>query len=373
MKKQGKQADLEEKESEDQSIKKQYSNFNIWLFNFHKPIHETATFVITVGAFVGAVVLVIDAIPENYKPSIDYLTSINAVVHMIMCVMVVAFIKEVHVKLPNDPIKLQKLNDGFSFRSAPQTQDDKTRMTSLFQRANKEIRQFNNFWVATWICWLILYLIIFLHNFIPEKEFRVWFEFGQDVTNNLASLMLLYCFITLSFPSKEAESSHVRSWTPYLALMLGLIILEIIFRVTSTSDQAELVNLVFSSISGIIAGAVTAQLVGRLDSKLINAPVWVYFSLYVYAAIQATFGFFTFNVTQIEGTESLESAFEIMTVFMMYLALFFKGVLLLFIIWAIKSLKLFYYFLGVNIIHSFTDNKWGEFRTNFLDEESGNP
>ena len=232
-------------------------------------------------------------------------------------------------------------------------------MKSLYKRSNNEIKQFYLFCLLTWICWIVLYVVILANSKVGNLH---WLE---NLSNNLASLMLLYCFITLSRPAESNTSWHIKEWIPFVAIILALTLAELLLNFQGSIDRSAL-KFTFRMLSGILAGGITAQLVGRIDSKLINPPSWVLFCLYSYAAIQVTFAFFEIKaIANFTGpSKTVEELFSVLTAFMLCLALFFKGILSLLVLWAIRSRRLFYYFLGVRVIHEFTNSYWSDFYYN---------
>ncbi len=340
---------------------KYLNDFNHWAISFRKPLNEFVALIITLGSFVSACVLIISKIPGISEVSTDILLRANAVCHMVLGLFVIAFAMKVKLNVPKNEDKLINLHNALTFKNAPSGDSPSVRVNKLYKRANNEIKQFNKFWIGTWLCWIFLYLIILIELISGNEGIKILFDWGKNLANNLTSLMILYCYITLSFPAKTENSNHLSTWMPYLAIMIGITILELILRFyESNIETVSNIHNIFSIASGVIGGAIIALLIGRLDSKLINAPVWIYFSLYVYAAIQAVYGFFDLGDTSTDLDKSLAAI-------MMYLALFFKGILLLFIIWTVKTKKLFYYYLGVGIIHSFTSKKWIDLHDNFED------
>ena len=340
-----------------------HKSFKNWIFSFKRPFNTAAAMILALSSLLMAVFTIINKL-EVFKInwSADKLMEINIIAHIALLLILILF--------PNLK-KFTKLNFNKDIRediystlelekdSKEQvlTRENKiVEVEKVYRRANTAINQFlNSFKGALW-SYLLLYTLMGLKTFSEDLSIPGWvYDILQILSNNLATIFLIFCFTIISIPAKNPFKSHIHNRDVFFVILVALTLVELFIRL---SGDESLANLPFYMLSGIASSVAIAQITGRLDSKLIDADYWIYLLLYLYAGIQP---FFTFFVTSRDETINL--------VIMLYLALFLKTIFFLFVYWCINYNKLFYYLVRVNRIQSIVDKDWKTIQEKIHDEE----
>jgi hypothetical protein len=199
------------------------------------------------------------------------------------------------------------------------------------------VRTWSFLWLAFWGSWVLLYLGFFIQDFFPYRlapssavavsgdSNNIWI-IAVHFFNNLNTCLLILCFYLLydpPDPSSEARMDPPKRLVLAGALGAGAIVLftllDIWFWLLGWKSAAEGADWV----SGFAGGIGFAMLVGRLESKYINAPILLIVLLYIYAVIQGGMGGF--------GTR------PVLKVALLAFAFFLKCLLFLLIAWILES------------------------------------
>jgi len=232
-----------------------------------------------------------------------------------------------------------------------------------FKRANDSIAEFMKWFKFIWLGWFLLYAVTFcfsldgFNNLFEEKSVLTIKSVLINTTNNLTSLFFFFCLLVLNeIAIRKNNDTYKVQIAPKWYLFFGLIIVFEIALHAVFKDNKEQISTAFAIISGLFAMISMSLLLGRLDSKLIDGlPMTVLVILFGYAGIQLFLPIFL---------EEGDGIF-INLIWIMYLALFCKIVLLIFIFWMIDTNRLFFYFLAVYRIHSNINNEWVKIKDAF--------
>ncbi|MBO3697294.1 hypothetical protein [Roseivirga sp. E12] len=309
----------------------------------------------------------------------DVFVIVNFVLHLLIISVVLLWGKP--RRITHSVIEINQFNKSktLSFLKT----DSSKELDEKFSRANSNVFIYFKHWRKIWLSWLGLYFIVLISHLLLKSanpkvvEFTQYF-FGvlENLFNNSASLMIIYCFIVLSKQAriggdKKLEYDNLDRW------LYGLIILTVIEVVVrfmyspavSTNQQYvqdyfnnngahSILNLSFAILSGMIAAVAIAQLIGRFDSKLISAPQWMLICLYGYAGLQMF----------IRDFHTDSSGYLMLII--IYAALLFKCIFLLFTFWLIETKRLFFYFLAVNRLQNHMSLEWKNIKETLIKEES---
>jgi hypothetical protein len=206
------------------------------------------------------------------------------------------------------------------------------------------IEQFHQAWKRLWFFWILLYIGLAAQELlvISLKKEQVFLNSSwrwsisliiTNLLNNLQTLTLAMCYLVVS--SKTVESKRATNPLPWLqgaGVLITITAVEIFLTIlVSTIWKAEpaTVPKVFIWFNGLGAGVVLALLIGRLESKLIDLPVWIVVSIYLYAVIQSGWAAFPEKPN--------------VKMFLLIAALVLKISLFLLVFWLLKSGVLLYY------------------------------
>lgn len=239
-------------------------------------------------------------------------------------------------------------------------------LSDRFERANDSVEEFMKWFKWIWIGWLLLYLTTCFFKVVSDNndslnsfdDLLVLKSILTNSSNNISSLFFFFCLLVLNkiaVQNKE-KKFKVKIGPKWIFILLIIIVTEIILHYIFPHDQQIIANS-FAAISGLLAMISMSLLIGRLDSKLIDRlPTGILVILYGYAGIQLYLPFF------IEENNTI----TLKLIGLIYLALFCKIVLLIFISWIIDTNRLFFYFLAVFGIHNEINNQWNKIKDAFI-------
>jgi hypothetical protein len=206
----------------------------------------------------------------------------------------------------------------------------------ILPRAARAARRFGDYWGHAWLCWALVYFGLGL-----SLQYRLWYPSAtlwlkdplNHALNNIQTIFFLMCYRELRYPTDEEKRN------PLVALLsIPLFVMAIEALLLAPDNPVhDTVGTPLSSVlgwtSGFIGGAAIALLVGRLESKLIDPPLWLTILLYLYAAIQ--------------GAHPLLTVDLYATLILASFAFFAKIVFFLFVAWILQSGVILYYFAEV--------------------------
>ncbi len=188
--------------------------------------------------------------------------------------------------------------------------------------ADSASSRYQNVWKGLWFSWFILYLILAYKSYpgicpdlsTTKPEFplfqRLYFlDIASDLSNNVATLMILFCFFILATPDKGDNSRKYRksqsNYYGWIAMVIVFTVLEAVVVGSKVHildaayyDLADLSTLrasytsvteAFKLISGLGAATIMALYFGRLNSRFLRTPVTLLVLFYLYAAIQPSY------------------------------------------------------------------------------------
>lgn len=192
--------------------------------------------------------------------------------------------------------------------------------------------RYSNLWSYAWLCWAILYFGLGM-NSLAKQVFptaNLWFvDPAAHLLNNIQTIFFIMCFKELRDPNKNQRSPLAAA----TAIAVVLAVCETFFLIPGVLGQDSFgvgLSEVLGWASGVLGGTAIALLVGRLETKLINAPVLMTIIFYLYASIQGAFPF-------IIKDDHVALVFT-------SLAFMFKLCLFYFMAWLIESGVLLFYF-----------------------------
>ena len=224
-------------------------------------------------------------------------------------------------------------------------------MERLLGGAARALRHYQNYWMAVWLAWLLLYAVLtFMHlpGIVDDAELGAALKVGATFLNNCAALALLYCYLTLSRPEQLAtpgtRGERQADWPVWVATLAMLTLVEAILVAVVSAEMKWPPDLYkpnpgqisgfFGWVSGISSAVVMSFYTRRLASRFMNCPTWVIVLLYVYAALQPGFG--------VLGKDNPWG-----TVLLLSFALILKTLLFLYMAWVYRYGWLLYYFVQV--------------------------
>jgi hypothetical protein len=215
-----------------------------------------------------------------------------------------------------------------------------------FRNAHQVSKDFSSIWGYAWLVWAALYLIwgfIIMGTVALQEQL---FTNGETIgilekfsaltsfINNLSIIFLVICYRELAYPTKLRRHELRRLGTLWLTVIGGAAVFDA-FAVNFHLFYP--MHSILGWLGSFTAGAVIALLIGRLESRFINPPVYVTAILYVYAAIQGSFVLFPKDPPLMLALTSL--------------AFIFKIVFFLLMAWLLGSGVLTFYLAELRIIH----------------------
>jgi hypothetical protein len=165
-------------------------------------------------------------------------------------------------------------------------------LNSTHRQASAAVTQFHVAWKVFWSIFLVMYIngtyMDYYFHSSPNDVLKdvpgwLWRRFIDNALSNLTLFALFIAYvISAGYQIRKYLFMGVGGW-------LALSLLEIIFIVNSPSmgdSQSLFASLIWQMFLGGIAGTVLALFVGRLESRVMNPPLWLIFALYFYAALQ---------------------------------------------------------------------------------------
>lgn len=163
------------------------------------------------------------------------------------------------------------------------------RASQSFQAAVLSARDFRRYWAWVWTSWLALYFILALASQLalapgcdPVAGKARWTLFVLNTVQNGGTAFFFLCYQVLARRTVEDDLSRRRLPVVRIGLALTVLALGELSAIFLDSSFQQW----FGWLSGFGQGTALALLVGRLDSRYVEAPAAVIASLYFYAAIQ---------------------------------------------------------------------------------------
>ncbi len=237
------------------------------------------------------------------------------------------------------------------------------------EREEVAFRQFFTWWHILWATWFLMYFAFaFMEVFsmidalsltqsatesCSNETKHLWYlEAPYNFLNNIQTGVFISCFWILSEDS-FLDNDLAKPLIPVINWSLVLIILlvfEIVFGLFVFDGGPAYSREVFGWISGFAAGTFLAMLVGRLESKFINPPLWIIALLFFYAAIQSAYAGFI-------SSYGLE-------ITMLTIALVLKYVLFLYVTFLIVTGRLVFYLKKVHELDQSVENDFNKYFKN---------
>jgi hypothetical protein len=236
--------------------------------------------------------------------------------------------------------------------------------------ANYALKLFRHCWMFLWLSFLLLYLLLASRYLLVNNRLGQNLEplviIAANLFGNCANVALIFCYSILESPvlSENPTKPPEPNWFRWSAIVLVLTVIEIfladfmigVLWPEQFKVQVEGVRTFLNYFLGIAGAVVLALFVGRLNSKFIDAPIWVIALLYVYAAIQPLYPVI------ISGQEQDKISGAVFT----NAALVLKVILFLFVTWLLESGRLLFYFVRVRRLNMQVDWDWQEFSTKLI-------
>jgi len=209
------------------------------------------------------------------------------------------------------------------------------------KRAARAVDQFQDFWLVLLASWLFLYgfqAVAAALNVTSAPPTGAFIELVWNFFANCANAAMLLLFLVMARPTGEWGR---RLWVyPFLvvAVFSGLESIGVLGGFTTLSPIFTLPMLY-----SVLGGVSLALLVGRLENKLLETPLFAIALLYSYAVIQFAQAFFS----EARFGEVAVSLKPVMT----SIALLLKIVLFLVCLWAMRSGRLFCYMSKIRETH----------------------
>lgn len=211
-------------------------------------------------------------------------------------------------------------------------------LEALKTAAMRALRHYHNYWMALWVCWLLLYaLLMFMHlpAVVGNERLSDALQVGKTFINNCAALSLLYCYLTLNrveLPTEQGERRALQAdWPIWGTILVVITIVEGTMVELAPggrlpafiTNDPKRISAFFGWVSGISSSVVMILYIRRLASRFMACPVWVIVLLATYAALQPGFG--VFGNDNIGGTLLLISfALVLKTLLFLYMTYVFR-------------------------------------------------
>jgi len=260
-----------------------------------------------------------------------------------------------------------RIDDFYKFRKAYREKNKKEQTKIKEQEfIFNQSRAFIKYWTCIWMSWGALYAIFFLDEFwkqnMPNVSTNFLFAlFNADVTTydsskpnqihdvkliidflmrwaNNAGTYFMILLVIILFPSSNEHGFRNRllEWDEKYGRFFIIIIF--LFDVVAVYIFTELLNFsiqetgeILSNTYGVFAATFLAMIAGRLDSYYFDAkPNWAYV-LFIYAALQASFPFYT-----AEGFNEIK-------ITVAYTAFTLKGLFYVFVMKQFENWRMYYY------------------------------
>lgn len=349
--------------------------FEKWIFSFKTPINTGITMILGVSSLLIAIFTLTERFQHFFditSANLEQLLNVNLVVHIVLMLILILFPGlNKFTKLSSDKSRREEVFDVLELEHDPEvtvlTTDVKSNMVErVYKRATVATLEFLYTFRRVLYSLLFLYCVVGIDLMNSDYNLGIddsWINFFQILTNNLATLFLVFCFVILSVPSKSPYKTHIQNRDIYIVLLIAITFLEITLRLIFKENQdfVQSINKAFFMLSGILGSIATAQIAGRLDSKLIDAKHFTFVLIYFYAALQPLFPLFM---------NASNRSDQLNFIVILYLALFLKCIFFLFIYWSIHYNKLFYYFVRVNRIQSIVESSWNKI-AKIIHDDSG--
>lgn len=240
------------------------------------------------------------------------------------------------------PSEDHEMRDLFGYKS----QDEWNAARST---ADTVLRQFQLVWKMLWITWLLLSLpLVVLSLLDTTKQSSQPSQMAAMLFSNCNTLAMLFCYEILAQPTTQSVSHRSRpevNWSQWIAAVIAFTFVQIVVILVLHVKAM----LVFQAVSGICAAVALALFVSRLGSRYFEPPISFLVVMYLYVAIQPLF--------PILG----DSAHPLLQASIIDLALLFKCLLYLYVVWLFSSGRLFFYLLRVAKIDQLVNGEWRRF------------
>ncbi len=205
--------------------------------------------------------------------------------------------------------------------------------------ASKAVKQFRLAWEYVLISWLALYGLLAARAVAqvvaPNQIPGCCWDVVLNLVNNLTSAMIFICYVILSQKTVGAHGEPLPlPYARWIAIAMFAFIVEGVGDIPSWSRDFSMQT--GGWFSGLAGGVALAMLIGRLDSKFLDAPIQVLALLYLYAVIQGPWGTF-------DDWPRLALVFT-------SAALILKGLLFALCAWLVEGGKLYEYMIAVRTV-----------------------
>lgn len=229
-------------------------------------------------------------------------------------------------------------------------------LNNQIEAAHHAEKNFLRFWRYFWIDIFLLYVFWSIVQLITNQIHQpAFFSLVDTFFNNLAAAFLFLCYFSLTnitaYKDDDETDSDISDYSTKVYLFLAVLTtIQLICYLLCTTGHlnydVQKINLVFKALSGFLVFLSMATVVGRLDSKFVNAQFGVIFLLYMYASIQPLFVFFDAPV------------FSNKMIVVLYIGLILKVFFYLFVVWLMQTKRLYFYFLQIRRVHFEVLHNW---------------
>jgi hypothetical protein len=209
------------------------------------------------------------------------------------------------------------------------------------------MRQFEHVWTFLWLFWLLLSLTLVVTSFFQAGDASPILQITRTLFSNCNTLTMLFCYEILAKPTTEGSSRFSRpevDWSRWAAIVIVFTFLQGLLIVARPAT-----NEIFDWISGMGAAIAFALFVSRLASRYFEPPTWFLVTMYAYVALQPLFPYL------VKKGDPLSLALLI------DLALLFKCLLYLYMMWLFHSGRLLFYVLRLARMEKNVSQDWQHF------------
>ena len=255
---------------------------------------------------------------------------------------------------------------------SPQSENARLERWLDFKKAaNKVSNQFSTWWQYIWLTWGCLYITFGL-QVILGIFYDIRFSIAENFFNNLNTLFSIFLFLVLTISTSKLSKKY---WMNWIIVIIILTVIECVL-VEIYPGKEYYIEFWAKMISGLFGSVALMSIIGRLNSKYINIPVWLGFTLYCYAAIQPLYVFFYYHslAPSIQTGETRFVVFEVeMSVFpyfVMFFTLLLKALFFLVVTWLLKTGRLLFFVMEESSLNFIRDENFKRFLGSIEFEDS---
>lgn len=292
---------------------------------------------------------------------IEYL-SINLVIHLIIILTAILIIVS-HKRRQKPPVIEKYLKETFHKNNLSILKLTDNKIPSHISKAIQINANFVQYMLLLWCFLFALYALFAVKQWgFTIKEFpesKKIYSLIECFINNCTCVIFFLAYFNINY--RNIEKSRANSITILISMaVLAFSLIHSIYLFKENLWANENPDLWFHLLSGLSVGISFTLLIGKLTSRIINAPVRVTGLLFFYSLLQPLFVLFTPN-----DSSSCFPNFDIAILGLLWFCLILKILFFGLIMWLIKKDRLMIYLLFKPQVESIIKNDGKELERAF--------